>query len=92
MSGAIPVGFGFLLFGGFGEINGARTSPVQHILAELERVYLPIRVQVCPARQVQAADEQFQKLYISALPKIRGLLTHRRTIASRTVPYPNEPE
>ena len=40
-------------------------TSLQHILAELERVDLLIRVQVWRARQVQEADDEFQGLYIS---------------------------
>jgi SpoVK/Ycf46/Vps4 family AAA+-type ATPase len=41
------------------------TSSLEHILAELERLDLLIRVQVWRARQVQAADEGFQGIYLS---------------------------
>ena len=34
-------------------------TSLQHILAELERIDLLIRVQVWRARQVQEADEEF---------------------------------
>ncbi|HSJ55213.1 MAG TPA: hypothetical protein VLC52_15845, partial [Anaerolineae bacterium] len=37
----------------------------QHILAELERIDLLVRAQVWRARQLQAADPEFQGLYIS---------------------------
>ncbi|MCB9101747.1 MAG: ATP-binding protein [Anaerolineales bacterium] len=40
-------------------------SSLQHILAELERIDLLIRVQVWRARQLIEADEEFQGLYIS---------------------------
>ena len=41
------------------------TTSIQHVLAELERIDLLIRVQVWRARQLRAADEEFQGLYIS---------------------------
>jgi len=41
------------------------TSPLQHILAELERIDLLIRSQVWRARQIQQVDEHFQGLYIA---------------------------
>lgn len=41
------------------------TTSQQHILAELERVDVLVRVQVWRARQVQEADDEFQGLYIS---------------------------
>ncbi len=37
----------------------------QHVLAELERIDLLIRLQVWRARQIHGEDEQFQGLYIS---------------------------
>ena len=40
-------------------------TSLQHILAELERIDLLIRVQVWRARQVQQANDEFQGLYIS---------------------------
>jgi SpoVK/Ycf46/Vps4 family AAA+-type ATPase len=40
-------------------------TSLQHILAELERIDLLVRVQVWRARQVQQADDEFQGLYIS---------------------------
>lgn len=40
-------------------------TPLQHILAELERIDLLIRVQVWRARQTQQIDEHFQGLYIA---------------------------
>ena len=39
-------------------------TSLQHILAELERIYLLVRVQVERARQVQSSDAEFQGLYI----------------------------
>lgn len=39
--------------------------PLQHILAELERIDLLIRLQVWRARHVRQVDEQFQGLYIA---------------------------
>ncbi|MCB0061850.1 MAG: ATP-binding protein [Caldilineaceae bacterium] len=39
-------------------------TSLQHILAELERIDLLIQLQVWRARQVHAADEQFQGIYI----------------------------
>ncbi|MBN1814365.1 MAG: ATP-binding protein [Anaerolineae bacterium] len=45
--------------------GGYYTSSLQHILAELERIDLLVRVQVWRARQVQSADGEFQGLYIS---------------------------
>lgn len=39
-------------------------TSLQHILAELERIDLLIRVQVGRARQVQSSDAEFQGLYI----------------------------
>lgn len=39
--------------------------PLQHILAELERIDLMIRLQVWHARQIQQVDEHFQGLYIA---------------------------
>ena len=39
-------------------------NSVQHILAELERIDLLIRVQVARARQIQNVDTEFQGLYI----------------------------
>jgi winged helix domain-containing protein len=41
------------------------STSVQHVLAELERIDLLIRVQVWRARQLRATDEEFQGLYIS---------------------------
>jgi SpoVK/Ycf46/Vps4 family AAA+-type ATPase len=41
------------------------TSSLEHILAELERIDLLIRVQVWRARQVQASDEGFRGFYLS---------------------------
>ncbi|ELS00486.1 hypothetical protein Xen7305DRAFT_00001870 [Xenococcus sp. PCC 7305] len=40
-------------------------TSVEHLLAELERIDLLVRVQVWQARQQQASDPQFQGLYIS---------------------------
>lgn len=40
-------------------------TSLQHILAELERIDLLVRVQVWRARQVQAIDQQFQGFYLS---------------------------
>ena len=40
-------------------------SSLQHLLAELERIDLRIRVQVWRARQLHQRDEEFQGLYIS---------------------------
>ena len=37
----------------------------EHLLAELERLDLLVRVQVAHVRKLQAADEQFRGLYIS---------------------------
>jgi AAA+ superfamily predicted ATPase len=44
---------------------GYYTTSLQHILAELERIDLLIRVQVWRAQQVQKADPALQGLYIS---------------------------
>ena len=40
-------------------------TSLQHILAELERLDLMIRVQVWRARQLQASDPDLRELYIS---------------------------
>ena len=40
------------------------TGSVQHLLAELERIDLLIRVQVMQARQLHQRDSEFQGLYI----------------------------
>jgi SpoVK/Ycf46/Vps4 family AAA+-type ATPase len=40
-------------------------TSLQHILAELERVDLLIRIQVWRARQIQQLDDEFQGFYIS---------------------------
>ena len=40
-------------------------TSLAHILAELERVDLLVRVQLWRARQLQAADDGFQGLYLS---------------------------
>jgi AAA+ superfamily predicted ATPase len=48
--------------------------PLQHILAELERIDLMIRLQVWHARQIQQVDEHFQGLYI-ADEEVDALLT-----------------
>jgi len=45
--------------------GGYYTSSLQHILAELERIDLLVRLQVWRARQVQSVDGEFQGLYIS---------------------------
>ena len=45
--------------------GGYYTSSLQHILAELERIDLLVRVEVWRARQVQSADGEFQGLCIS---------------------------
>jgi SpoVK/Ycf46/Vps4 family AAA+-type ATPase len=45
--------------------GGYYTSSLQHILAELERIDLLVRVQVWRARQAQSIDGEFQGLYIS---------------------------
>jgi len=40
-------------------------TSLQHILAELERIDLLIRMQVARARQLHDTDDEFQGLYIS---------------------------
>ncbi|HEX2222604.1 MAG TPA: hypothetical protein VHN15_00205, partial [Thermoanaerobaculia bacterium] len=40
-------------------------TSLQHVLAELERIDLLIRVQVWRARQIHQSDQEFQGLYIS---------------------------
>ena len=44
---------------------GLFASSLQHVLAELERIDLFIRVQVWRARQAHATDSEFQGLYLS---------------------------
>ena len=52
---------------------GAYATSLQHVLAELERVDLLIRVQVWRARQAHEGDDEFQGLYISER-EVDGLL------------------
>jgi hypothetical protein len=50
-------------------------TSLQHLLAELERIDLLIRVQVWRARQIHEADAQFQGLYVSE-QEVDTLLSH----------------
>ncbi|HSB70756.1 MAG TPA: AAA family ATPase [Candidatus Methylomirabilis sp.] len=52
------------------------TDSVSHILAELERIDLLVRLQVWRAQQIHQADPQFQGLYVSE-QEVEGLLAQR---------------